>query len=172
MTEAVQFELGPEEAERLRQLRASLSDFRAMLASLPDEKRSVEHNQQFNQMRLEARTLLGGVFAEEVPKAITGDVTTDRSISLIVILGVILALGGLGLNSVILDDVTINSLGCCISSGGMLLVIGAFAVLARKNIQERVNDIYELRERCDLLMLEIDHRLKMAGTGVPHYYPE
>lgn len=170
MTEAVQFELTPEEANSLRQLRASLSDFRAILATLPDETRSVEHNRQFNQFRLEAKTLLGGVFSEEVPRAITGDVSTDRSISLIVILGVILALAGLGLNSIILDDVTINSLGCCISSGGMLLVVGAFVVLARKNVQERVNDINDLRQLCDLLMLQIDHRLKMAGVWEQQYY--
>jgi hypothetical protein len=172
MTEPVQFDLSLEQVEQLRQMRGTLSGFRAMLATLPDQKRSVEHNQQFNQLRLETKTLLKGAFTEDVPKAITGDVTTDRSLSLIVVLGAILALVGLGINSVILDDVTINSLGCCISSGGMLLLIGAFVVLARKNMQERVNSISELRDRCDLLLLEIDHRLKMAGVREPHYYPQ
>ena len=148
---------------QLQQLRMSVADFRAMLASLPEDERSVEHNEQFNQFRKETMALLGRDVGEEVPRAITGDVTTDRSISLIVILGVILALTGLGINAIILEDVIVNSLGCCVSSGGMLLVIGAFGVLAMKNYRERVNDIAQLRERCDLLLLQIDHRLRMGG---------
>lgn len=162
--ESVQFELSVEEARRLQQLQASVVDFRDMLATLPDEERSVDYNQQFNQFRTEADALLNSNLSEEeVPKAITGDVATDRSISLIVILGVILALTGLGINAIILEDVVINSLGCCVSSGGTLLVIGAFVVLAMKNYRERITTIAELRERCDLLLFQLDHRLRMAG---------
>lgn len=161
--EPAQFDLTAEAGNQLQQLRMSVANFRAMLASLPDEDRSVEHNEQFNQFRKEAMTLLGGEFSEEVPRAITGDVTTDRSLSLIVVLGVILALTGLGINAIILEDVLVNSLGCCISSGGMLLVIGAFGVLGMKNYRERVNSIAQLRERCDLLLLQLDHRLRMGG---------
>lgn len=161
--EPAQFNTVAGQATQLQQLRMSVADFRAMLASLPDENRSVEHNEQFNQFRSEAVTLLGGELSEDVPKAITGDVTTDRSLSLIVILGVILALTGLGVNAIILESVIINSLGCCVSGGGTLLVIGAFGVMAMKNYRERVNNIAQLRERCDLLLLQLDHRLRMGG---------
>ena len=161
--EPAQFNPVAGQANQLQQLRMSVADFRAMLASLPDENRSVEHNEQFNQFRSEAVTLLGGELSEDVPKAITGDVTTDRSLSLIVILGVILALTGLGVNAIILESVIINSLGCCVSGGGTLLVIGAFGVMAMKNYRERVNNIAQLRERCDLLLLQLDHRLRMGG---------
>jgi hypothetical protein len=164
MTGPVQFALTPEEVTQLQHLWSSVLDFRDVLDTLPDKLRSVEHNQQFNQFRLEAKTILRGVLAEDIPEAITGDVTTDRSISLIVILGVVLALAGLGINAIILEDVIVNSLGCCISSGGMLLVIGAFVVLSLKNARQRVNNIADLRQRCDLLLLQIEHRLKMAGV--------
>jgi hypothetical protein len=170
MTGPIQLDLTPEEVTRLQQLWSSVSDFRDMLDTLPDKLRSVEHNQQFNQFRLEAKTLIKGALAEDIPEAITGDVTTDRSISLIVILGVILALAGLGVNAIILEDVIVNSLGCCISSGGMLLVIGAFAVLSMKNARQRVNNIADLRQRSDLLLLQIEHRIKMDGVAEEQAY--
>jgi hypothetical protein len=171
MTDPVQFELTVEEVARLQQLWSSVSDFRDLLDSLADTLRSVEHNQQFNQFRLETKALLGGTLTEDIPQAITGDVTTDRSISLIVILGVILALVGLGINAIILEDVLVNSLGCCISSGGMLLVVGAFVVLSMKNARQRVNNIADLRRRCDLLLLQIEHRVKMGEVREEQPYP-
>jgi len=115
--------------------------------------------------------VLKGDFTTKVPKAITGDVSTDRSVSVIVLVGVILALLGLGINSIILEDVIINSIGCLISTGGMLLVIGGFFVLSAKNIRQRVSNMEGLRQRCDLLLYQIDHRLSMvdatAGESAP-----
>ncbi|HMR66439.1 MAG TPA: hypothetical protein PKE64_20700 [Anaerolineae bacterium] len=160
----VRFDLDSAESETLRQLRLSLSDFRAMLASLPDNQRSVEHNQQFNQFRTETIALLGGEVAQEVPPAITGDTTTDRSISLIVVGGVLVALVGLGMNALVPDDLLVNGFGCLTSLSGTLLVAGGFGVLAYKNYQERVNSISQLRERTDLLMLQIDHRLRLGNA--------
>ena len=140
-----------------------------MVAALPENERNPEYNQQFNQLRDEARGLLKGNFATKVPKAITGDVTTDRSVSVIVIIGVMLALLGLGINSIILEDVIINSLGCVVSSGGMLLVIGGFVVLSVKNMRQRVSDMGALDQRCDLLLYQVDHQLRMLDTNVEQF---
>src|SRR5262245_37539442 len=107
MEEPIQSSLSPEVVEQLRQLYTSGLDFRTMLAALPPEERSPEHSQQFNQLRREARTLMGSNVIEEVPRAITGNYERDRQLMLIVIGGVILALLGLGLNSIILEDVYI-----------------------------------------------------------------
>ncbi len=166
MVQPMHYTLTLEEVSGLQQLRASILDFREMVALLSAQDRSPEHNQQFNELRQETHTLLKGQFVTNVPKAITGDATTDRSINIIVIFGVILALLGLGINAIVLDDVVVNSLGCCVSSGGMLLVIAAFAVLATKNARQRVSTMADLRQRSDLLLYQIDHRLKTAGVGV------
>ena len=53
----------------------------------------------------------------------------------------------------------------------MLLVIGGFVVLNTKNIRQRVSNMEDLRKRCDLLLYQIDHRLRMidprAGESAP-----
>lgn len=154
----------PQEIANLQKFRNSVAEFKEIVSALPGDMRSPEHNEQFNQLRAEAKTLLKGNFVTKVPKAITGDVTTDRSVSVIVIVGVILALLGLGINSIILEDVIINSIGCLISSGGMLLVIGGFVVLNLKNMRQRVSDTDALRQRCDLLLYQVDHRLRMLNA--------
>jgi hypothetical protein len=86
-------------------------------------------------------------------------------VSVIVIVGVILALLGLGINSIILEDVIINSLGCLVSAGGMLLVIGGFVVLSAKNMRQRVSTMEDLLQRSDLLLYQIDHQLRMVDVG-------
>ncbi len=43
----------------------------------------------------------------------------------------------------------------------MLFVIGAFVVLSTRYLRERVSNIEDLRRHCDLLLYQIDHRLKM-----------
>lgn len=156
----------PEEIDQLQRLRASILDFREMVALLPANQRSTDHNRQFNQLRDEARTLLKGEFTSKVPKAITGDVVADRSITMVVVLGVILALTGLGINAVILDDVIINSVGFCIYGGGLLLTIGAFVVLLLRHFRRRTSSMDNLRKHSDLLLYQIDHRLKMLGIEV------
>lgn len=164
MARATETDFTAEEVKQLRQFRESVAKFKDIVTSLPADQRSPEHNQQFNQLRLEAKELLKGSFTTDVPRAITGDVTTDRSISVIVVAGVILALLGLGVNSIILEDVIINSLGCVVSSGGMLLVIGGFVVLNLKNMRQRVSNMDGLRQRCELLLYQVDHRLHMIET--------
>lgn len=171
MTGPLEVNFTPQELQQLRQFRASVADFRDMVTTAPPDQRSPEHNEQFNRLREEAKVRLKGYFVTPVPKAITGDVSTDRSVSVVVIAGVILALLGLGINSIILEDVIINSLGCLISSGGMLLVIGSFVVLSSKNMRQRVSNMDDLRQRADLLLYQVDHYLRMhtvaASTDTP-----
>lgn len=157
----------PDELSQLRRLRKSVADFAAMVKSLPPALRHADYNAQFNELRAEARALLKGPFTEEVPRAITGSFSRDRALSAIVILGVLLALVGFGINSVILDDVLVYSLGCCVSSGGMLLVLGALGVLAMKLVRDRVSTGAELSYRAELLLYQLDHRLYMEGNGAP-----
>lgn len=161
MAESIQLNFTPAELDQLLQLRTSILDFRQIIASLPADLRSAEYSQQFNQLRLEAGPWLRGHFATNVPRAITGDISTDRSLSVMAMLGVIMALTGLGVNSIILDDVIFNSIGFCVYGGGMLFVIGAFVVLSTRYLRERVSNIEDLRRHCDLLLYQIDHRLKM-----------
>ncbi len=155
----------PDELTHIQTLRNSVAEFQAMIKSLPDNRRSIEHNQEFNELRGEAQDLLKMRFTGKVPRAITGDLNRDRTLSAIVIFGVILTLIGLGVNSVILEDVLAYSLGCCVSSGGMLLIIGAFGVLVMRNVRERVSAVAELNQRCGLLLYQLDHRLAMSGVA-------
>jgi hypothetical protein len=156
-------ELSSEEVNQLYIFRNSIAQFRVLLDTLPADERSMEHNKQFNELRSEAQALLKTPFTENVPRAITGNTNTDRSISAIVVVGALLALVGFGINSLILEDLIVNSLGCCISSGGLLLVIGAFVVLAMKNVRERVTSVTDLSYQTDLLLYQVDHRLAMIG---------
>jgi len=74
---------------------------------------------------------------------------------------------GLGINSIILEDVLINSLGCLISSSGMLLIIGAFTVLTMANVRQKqkLTNFGELYQRCTTLIYEISHELNLALPG-------
>ncbi len=158
------------ELDRLQRLRASLLAFQNAIASLPADEQSNAHNEQFNQLHLEAKTLLKDRgFDKKVTRAITEDMLAHRSqrvilprLSGIVILGVILALVGLGVNSIILEDPIINGLGCCVSSGGMLLILGAFGVFGLTNYRRNLTNFGALYQRCNTLLYEIDHTLNMA----------
>ena len=159
-----QYSYSPDELDRLAQFRQSLTEFKELIANLPTDHRSADHNHQFNQLRAEAELLLKTPFVEEgVPPATTGDSSGSSAISLIVVLGVLLALVGFGINAVILEDVLINSLGCCVSSGGMLLVVGAFGLLVTRQFRDKVTPNSELSYLTDLLIYQIDHRLAMVG---------
>lgn len=151
--------------DQLTAMRHSVVQFKALVDGLPPERRSLEHNQQFNELRAETRALLQTPFTHKIPRAITGDLNRDRTLSLVVVFGVILTLLGLGVNSVILESLLVNSLGCLVSSGGMLLIIGAFGVMVARNVRERVTDAGELSYRCDLLLYQLDHRLAMLGAA-------
>jgi hypothetical protein len=123
-------------------------------------------------LRLEAKALLKDPdFDEKVPRAITEELWTSRSqrtifprLSMLTFLGVILALVGLGVNSIVLDDVLVNSVGCCISSVGMLLVLGSFGVWGLVNTRRRITNLGDLYVRCESLLDQVDQTL---NTAVP-----
>lgn len=170
MTEASKITYTQQELDQLQRLRTSLLAFQNGIGSLPADEQSNFHNEQFNQLRREAKMLLKrSAFEQQVPKAITEDMLISRSqrviiprVSAIVIFGVILALLGLGINSIILEDVLINSLGCLVSTTGMFLIIGAFFVLGMNLRRKQLTNYGDLYQRCDALMYEIDHTLTMA----------
>lgn len=173
MTEINQTRFTPPELEQLQQVRQAVIAFQNSIASLPADEQNDARNEEFNQIRLEARGLLKDQnFDKKVPKAATQDNLADRSqrvifprLSGIVIFGVILALLGLGINSIILDDFIVNSLACLVSSGGMALVIGAFVVWAITNARQRLSSLGELYLRCNALRSEIEQTLNLAWPG-------
>ena len=170
MTELAQPGLTPPELDQLQRLRATVIAFQNIIAALPADEQDNGRNEQFNQLRLEAQALLKEQgFDKRVARAMTEDVLAERAqkvilprLSAIVILGVILALLGLGINSIILDEFVINSLACLISSGGMFLIIGAFGVWGLVNTRRRLSNLGDLYVRSTTLLHEIDHALTMA----------
>jgi hypothetical protein len=123
-------------------------------------------------MRFEAKTILAAdAFDSQVPLAITSGLMAQQGqrvntrLSGIVIFGVILALLGLGINAVVLEDFLVNSLGCLISTGGTLLVIGAFVVLGVAASRRKITNLGELYQHCDLLLARLDQVLQQAIPG-------
>lgn len=173
MTDTSQSSFIPQELDRLQQVRLSLLAFQNAFATLPADEQNDARNEQFNQIRLEAKALLQDRdFDKKVPKAISQEGLAERSqrvilprLSGIVIFGVILALLGLGINSIILEDLIINSLACLVSSGGMLLVIGAFVVWAITMARGRVSNLGDLYLRSTALLFEIEQALNLALPG-------
>lgn len=163
-------DLTSEQLDRLQRLRASLTAFQQSIGALPADRQSNAHNVQFNQLLFETRSLLPEEeVVNQVSPALTDETLAAHAqkdflprLSGVVILGVILVLTGLGINSIILEDMVINSVACCISSGGMLLVVGALAVLGIGSIRRRLTDLGELYQRCDTLLYQINHALNMV----------
>ncbi|MBI1880401.1 MAG: hypothetical protein HYR94_19640 [Chloroflexi bacterium] len=173
MAETSQPGFTPQEVDQLQQVRLAVAAFQNTIASLPADEQNNGRNEQFNQLRLEAKAVLKEHnFDQKVPKAVTEEVLAERSqrvilprLSGIVIFGVILALLGLGINSIILDDLIINSLACLVSSGGMALVFGAFVVWAITTSRRRLSNLGDLYLRGNALLYEIDHTLNQALPG-------
>lgn len=170
MTESSQTSFTQSELDQLQRLRVSALAFQNAVAPLPASEQGNARNEQFNQLRLEAKAILGeSGFDKRVPRAMTEDMLVERfrkvvipRLSAIVVFGVILALLGLGINSIILEDLIINSLACLISSAGMLLVIGAFVVLGMTNLRlQRLTNFGDLYQYCNTLLHEINHALNM-----------
>ena len=51
----------PAELARLKKFRAAVVDFKELIAALPPEYRSVDHNRQFNELWSEGQALLEGL---------------------------------------------------------------------------------------------------------------
>jgi hypothetical protein len=171
MTESSSSSFTQSELDRLQRLRVSVLAFQNAIAPLPASEQSNARNEQFNQLCLEAKAILGNPgYDTRVAMATTEDMLVERfqkmvlpRLSAIVVFGVILALLGLGINSIILEDLIINSLACLVSSAGMLLIIGAFVVLGMTNLkQRRLTNFGDLYQRCGDLLHEINHALNMA----------
>jgi hypothetical protein len=171
MTESVQTGFTPEELRHLRRVRGLAERLQEALAPLAADLQSDAYSEQFNQLRLEAKALLKDPdFDQKVPRAITEELWASRSqrtifprLSMLTFLGVILALVGLGVNSIVLDDVLVNSVGCCISSVGMLLVLGSFGVWGLVNTRRRITNLGDLYQWCESLLDQVDQTLNTAA---------
>lgn len=173
MTEATPASLTSLELDQLQQLRVSVLAFQNIIATLPADEQNDARNEQFNRLRLEAKALLKDrEFDHKVSKAVTQEGLQIRQRALsprllgIVIFGVILALLGLGVNSIILEDFIINSLACLVSTGGMALVGGAFLVWIWSNARRRLSNLGELYLGCTAMLDEINQTLDQALPGV------
>jgi hypothetical protein len=161
---------------KLKQLRESVLDFQKQIAALPAKDRDNARNKQFNQLWLETKALLKEqAFERNVSRAITEDNQVERTrkklvprLFTIITFGVILALVGLGINAIILDTLIVNIVGCLISTTGILMVIGAFAVFQVNQFRQRITNYGELYLRCDALLGQIN----MALGSVTHVAAE
>ena len=172
MTNSAQSNFTPQDLDELQRLRALILAFQRMIANLDATEQNNTYNEQFNKIRAETKAIFNRYGLKmNAPKAVTTTVLAERGqqvstrLSGIVILGVILVLLGLGINSIILEDVIINSLGCLISTGGMLLVIGTFAVWTLTNLRRRLTNMGDLYLRSELLQQQIDEILRAARPG-------
>ncbi|MEM7347243.1 MAG: hypothetical protein AAF485_23640 [Chloroflexota bacterium] len=155
-----------QDIDRLNHLRALLVAFQKNISKLAADEQNSPHNEEFNRVRFETKSLLkDSGFDKNVPKAVTSEVLAERSTKSvkrffsIVTLGTVLALIGLGINSIILEDVIINSVACVVSLAGIILIFAAFGVsgfTGRRNITD-IGDLYTLG---DALLQQMDQGLR------------
>ena len=158
MTNSAQLNFTEQDLDELQRLRALTLAFQRVIANLDATEQNNSYNEQFNKIRTETKAIFNrSNLKVNAPKAVTTTVLAERGqqvstrLSGIVIFAVILVLLGLGINSIILEDVIVNSLGCLISTGGMLLVIGAFAVWTLTNLRRKLTNLGDLYLRSELL---------------------
>ena len=159
---------------KLQRLRASILAFQNKIASLPAKERNTPLNEQFNQLRAEAKSLIKDPgFDKKVPRAITEDIQGERlqkkilpRLFGVITLGVLLALVGLGINSIILDTLIVNILACLVSLTGIFMVIGAFVVFRLNRAESRLSNYGDLYQRCDTLLYQIIYTLNLASPGL------
>ncbi len=173
MTDFSQANFAQQDLNEFQRLRALTFAFQRMIANLDANEQNNEYNEQFNKILFDTRNVLRKYgLGLDVPRVVSSGVLAERGqkistrLSGIVIFGVMLALVGLGINSIILEDVIINSLGCLISTGGMLLVIGALAVWGVTSTRRKLTNLGDLYLHCEALIQQLDQILKMA---VPSY---
>lgn len=179
MNDISQIRLTKQDLDRLQRLRASVMAFQNTIAPMPANQHNDNYGEQFNLLRLEAQTILKiPDFERYVDEAVTRlDLQDGRQAMLprlyiVVMLGVMFALSGLGFNYIIQDDFYLNSLGCLISSGGMFLVMGAFAILSLSGSSRRLSNLGDVYQRCDALLAQINHTLNMAIPSFAQQRPE
>ncbi|MDM8530561.1 hypothetical protein QUF63_05270 [Anaerolineales bacterium HSG25] len=158
-----------QDLDQLQHLRASVVAFQTMIAPLPASHKDDNHNEQFNQLRLEVQARLKDPnFDKKISSATTETlVRQGRSGRLsylwgVVILGVILALFGLGFNSLFSDSLSL-AFGCLTSLMGMFLVMGALVAWSMSNLsRSKTSNMGDIYQRCDSLRYQIEHTLTMA----------
>jgi len=167
------------ELDELKQTRNLVFAFQQMIAHLDATEQNDGYNEQFNKYRFHAKNLLqDDGFESQVPKAINAAGLAQRAqktnvrLSLIVFMGVLLALVGLGINSIILDDFLVNSLGCLISTGGTLLIIGALIVLGIAAGRRKMTNLGQLYQLCEVLLVKIDQTLTQTIPDYPNHLNE
>ena len=173
MTNFYQANFAQQDLHDLQRLRALTFAFQRMIANLDANEQNNEYNEQFNKILAEARNVLRRYgLSLDTPRVVSSGLLAERGqkistrLSGIVIFGVMLALVGLGINSVILEDVIINSLGCLISTGGILLVMGALVVWGVTSTRRKLTNLGDLYLHCEALIQQLDQILK---TAVPSY---
>lgn len=179
MNDISQIRLTKQDLDRLQRLRASVMAFQNTIAPMPANQHNDNYGEQFNLLRLEAQTILKiPDFERYVDEAVTRlDLQDGRQallprLYIVVMLGVMFALSGLGFNYIIQNDFYLNSLGCLISSGGMFLVMGAFAILSLSGSSRRLSNLGDVYQRCDALLAQINHTLNMAIPSFAQQLPE
>jgi hypothetical protein len=158
--------------DELLRLRALAFAFQRMIANLDANEQNNDYNERFNRIHGQTKAILSKYDLKlTVPRVVTTGVLAERGqkvstrLTGIVIFGVMLALVGLGINSIILEDVIINSLGCLISSGGMLLVIGALAVWGVTSGRRKLDNLGDVYLHCEMLLQQLDQVLSGASPG-------
>ncbi len=164
---------------KLQRIRSSVLALRDQISALPAKERNNAHNEQFNQLRLEAKALLQSPnFDKQVPRAVTEAAQAERArrktiprLFMVITLGVILALLGLGINAIILEDVIVNSIGCVISTIGFFMVMASFGVFQASQVRRRDTNYGELYAQCETLLGLINQAIGQFGhatkQGVP-----
>ncbi len=173
MTDTAQSTLSAAQLDKLQRLRASVVGFQNKIGGLPATETDNGLNEQFNDLRLETKSLLKTRdFDKRVPQAITDEVKAGHfqkvmmpRLFAIITLGVILVLLGLGVNSIILEDIIVNTMGCLVSSAGLLLVIGAFAVFMMNQARSALTNHGQLYQHSQALLERIDEALAEAIPG-------
>ena len=173
MTELSRPNFDPQDIVELQRIRALGAALQKMIADLDATEQNNDYNEQFNKMRFEVTAILRRYgFDLNVPRAITTNVLAERNqkftvrLSGIVILGVMIVLVGLGVNSIILEDLLINSFGCLVSSLGMLLVIGSFVVWGLTSTRQQLSNLGDLYIRCETFLQQLD---QILNTAIPDY---
>ncbi len=169
MSEPLQIPLTKHDIDRLQRLRASVIAFQNMIAPLPANQYNEGYGEQFNRLRLETEAILKiPEFETYVPPLITKQDLRRREqaalplVYLSVITGVVIALMGLGLNYIIQNEPTTNTIGCLISTGGTFLVIGSYIALVLVGSRRNSSNLGDIYQRCETLLYQINHALSMA----------
>ena len=115
MTNFSQANFSQQDLNELQRLRALTFAFQRMIANLDANEQNNEYNEQFNKILADTRNILRRYgLGLDAPRVVSSGVLAERGQKIstrltgIVIFGVMLALVGLGINSIILEDVIIN----------------------------------------------------------------